>query len=76
MKFLSLFAGIGGFDVGLEWAGMECAGQVEWDPWCSKVLAKRWPAVKRMGDRLSRHSAGQSWLRMLLKSTRRRLERP
>jgi DNA (cytosine-5)-methyltransferase 1 len=50
MRFLSLFAGIGGFDLGLERAGMECAGQVEIDPYCQAVLAKHWPRVKRMGD--------------------------
>jgi DNA (cytosine-5)-methyltransferase 1 len=50
MKFLSLFSGIGGFDLGLERAGMECVGQVEIDPYCQAVLKKHWLAVKRMGD--------------------------
>lgn len=50
MRFLSLFAGIGGFDLGLERAGFECAGQVEINPFCQKVLAKHWPNVKRMSD--------------------------
>ena len=50
MRFLSLFAGIGGFDLGLERAGMECAGQVELDEYCIKVLEKHWPNVKRMTD--------------------------
>ena len=50
MKFVSLFAGIGGFDLGLERAGMECVGQVEINPFCQKVLAKHWPNVKRMSD--------------------------
>jgi len=50
MKFGSLFAGIGGLDLGLERAGMTCAWQVELDPFCSAVLAKHWPNVKRYKD--------------------------
>lgn len=50
MTFGSLFAGIGGFDLGLERAGMECRWQVEIDPYCQRVLTKHWPNVKRYGD--------------------------
>mgnify|MGYP003642710109 CR=1 FL=1 len=50
LRFGSLFAGIGGFDLGLERAGMECAWQVEIDPWCQKVLKKHWPAVPLHDD--------------------------
>jgi DNA (cytosine-5)-methyltransferase 1 len=50
MKFGSLFAGIGGFDLGLERAGMSCAWQVEIDPFCQKILAKHWPHVPKFGD--------------------------
>jgi DNA (cytosine-5)-methyltransferase 1 len=50
MTFGSLFAGIGGFDLGLERAGMKCLWQVEIDPFCQKVLAKHWPDVRRYGD--------------------------
>lgn len=50
MKFGSLFSGIGGFDLGLERASMECAWQVEIDPFCQRILAKHWPNVKRYGD--------------------------
>jgi DNA (cytosine-5)-methyltransferase 1 len=50
MTFGSLFAGIGGMDLGLERAGMECRWQVEIDPFCRKVLAKHWPNVKRYED--------------------------
>jgi len=49
-RFVSFFAGIGGMDLGLERAGMECVGQVEIDSYCRKVLAKHWPHVKRMED--------------------------
>lgn len=50
MTFLSLFAGIGGFDLGLERAGMRCIGQVEIEPFCQQVLAKHWPHVRRWDD--------------------------
>ena len=50
MKVGSLFAGIGGFDLGLERVGFEIAWQVEIDPYCQRVLAKHWPNVQRYGD--------------------------
>ena len=46
----SLFAGIGGFDLGLERAGMRVAWQSEIDPWASAVLRKHWPSVLNHGD--------------------------
>jgi len=50
MTFGSLFAGIGGFDLGLELAGMDCQWQVEIDSYASRVLSARWPSVPRWGD--------------------------
>ena len=50
MRYLSLFSGIGGFDLGFDRAGMECAGQVEIDDYCRRVLAKHWPDVRRIAD--------------------------
>jgi len=50
VKFGSLFSGIGGFDLGFERAGMECAWQVEIDKRCQDVLSKHWPNTKRYSD--------------------------
>lgn len=50
MTFGSLFAGIGGMDLGLERAGMVCRWQVEIDPFCQSILKKHWPEVPKYGD--------------------------
>lgn len=47
MNFFSVFSGIGGFDLGLEWAGWQCAGQCELEPFCNAVLEKHWPNAWR-----------------------------
>jgi DNA (cytosine-5)-methyltransferase 1 len=46
----SLFAGIGGLDLGLERAGMKTIWQSEIDPYASQVLKKHWPEVPNYGD--------------------------
>ena len=50
MKFVSLFAGIGGLDLGLERTGHECIGQVEWADYPYAVLEKHWPDVPKIRD--------------------------
>jgi DNA (cytosine-5)-methyltransferase 1 len=46
----SLFAGVGGFDLGFDRAGLKCAWQVEIDPFARKVLEKHWPGVPKHDD--------------------------
>ena len=45
MRVLDLFAGIGGFSLGLEKAGMETVAFCEIDKYAQKVLKKNWPRV-------------------------------
>lgn len=50
MTFGSLFAGIGGFDLGFERAGLTCAWQVENHSYCQRILIKNFPRVTRWDD--------------------------
>ena len=50
MKFITLFAGVGGFDLGMGRAGHECVAQVEWDKNAAGVLKRRWPDVPLFCD--------------------------
>lgn len=50
MKVVSLFTGIGGFDVGADAAGMRVVAQVERDPVCHSVLKRHWPASELFTD--------------------------
>jgi len=47
---LDLFSGIGGFGLGLHWAGMQIAAFCEADPFCRAVLGRRFPGVPVYGD--------------------------
>jgi DNA (cytosine-5)-methyltransferase 1 len=48
--FGSTFSGIGGLDVALQRAGWGCRWQIEIDGAANRVLARRWPDVRRYGD--------------------------
>jgi len=50
MKFSSFFAGIGGFDLGFQQAGMTPVFHCEIDPYCQSILKRHWPKVPLHDD--------------------------
>ena len=51
LRVLDLFSGIGGFALGLTWAGgFESAGFCESDSYCVRVLQRHWPGVPVFPD--------------------------
>jgi len=50
LRVASFFAGIGGFDLGFENAGMQTVWQSEKKPFCLDILEKHWPQVPRNSD--------------------------
>lgn len=50
MTFGSLFSGLGGMDLGLTRAGMECIWQCEKDRWSRSILEQHWPDIIRYED--------------------------
>lgn len=51
LRVLSLFAGIGGFDLGLErTGGFHTVAVAELDPYASRILALRFPDAPNVGD--------------------------
>jgi len=50
VRLASFFAGIGGFDLGFERAGIETVWQCEKKDFCLDILEKHWPDVPRATD--------------------------
>ena len=50
MRFASFFAGIGGFDLGFQNAGIIPVFHCEIDPYCQRILKRHWPEVPLYGD--------------------------
>ena len=61
MTAVSLFAGVGGFDLALERTGFKVVASVEWDKNAQKVLKKRFPTSEIFGD--IREVTGEQLLR-------------
>ena len=50
MKHISLFSGIGGFDLAATWAGWDNIVSCEINPFCNKVLKYYWPNAYHHND--------------------------
>ena len=52
MKVFSMFSGVGGFELGLQRAGVdhELVGYSEWDKYASQIYDKQFPGVKNYDD--------------------------
>lgn len=50
MRHISLFSGIGGFDLASEWMGWENVAHCEWNPFCQKILKYYWPKAESYSD--------------------------
>ena len=55
MKFIDIFAGIGGFRSGLERAGHQCVGYIEWD----KFARKSYQAIYKTKGEYTAHDIQQ-----------------
>jgi len=50
VRAISLFSGVGGFELGFDRAGIDTLLQVEIDPVCLSVLERHWPDTERLDD--------------------------
>lgn len=57
LNAVSLFTGIGGFDIGLERAGFRVVFQCEVDKFCRSILRRHWPDIPHHENIKELHSA-------------------
>lgn len=57
MNAVSLFTGIGGFDIGLERAGFQVVYQCEVEKFCRSILRRHWPNIPHHENIKELHSA-------------------
>lgn len=50
IKALSLFSGIGGGDIALDWCGVDVVGMCEIDPFCQQILKQHFPETPLYSD--------------------------
>jgi DNA (cytosine-5)-methyltransferase 1 len=50
IRHIGFFEGIGGFSIAAEWMGWDTTEMVEIDPFCQKILKKRFPNAIIHGD--------------------------
>jgi DNA (cytosine-5)-methyltransferase 1 len=56
LKFFDLFAGIGGFRLGMERAGHECVGSCEWDTYARETYKKNFGSYPEYDDAKDLHA--------------------
>ncbi len=65
LTFGSLFAGVGGFDLGFGRAGMVCKWQVEINEKRRQLRNLRWPNVRQWDDICTWPQPGSEWVDVL-----------
>lgn len=50
MRVLSLFSGLGGFDLAARWVGWQTTAYIEIEPWACKTMAHHFPDAPNLGD--------------------------
>ena len=65
LKFFDLFAGIGGFRLGMERAGHECVGSCEWDKYARETYKKNFGSYPEYNDAKNMSLTSQPYFHVL-----------